>query len=218
MTMAHIRKLPSRASATYWLPRAAARAKPFQCCPCRVWRCLRRGSGLPAGSGAPANPKRCARHAPSSAPPHETVTRAVVALLCRPPRVTDDANAPPACACAGGVCSLARRTCLRPRAILVLPHRKHDAAAFVGLPRSRFRDRLPPTSSRRGRTTPCTLGSQGKSIFWALNTAPTEIFSISLQHCCPNFEKPCSPLFPPPPLIALPLIFSQAGLVNARII
>ena len=77
--MAQLRKLPSRASTTYWLPRAAARAKPFQCCPCRVWRCLRRGSGLPAGSGAPASTKRCARHAPSSAPLH--TKRSPVPLL-----------------------------------------------------------------------------------------------------------------------------------------
>ena len=184
MTMAHIRKLPSRASPLYWLPRASARAKPFQCCPSRVWRCLRRGSGLPAGSGGPANPEGAPKHAPSAAPPHEAVTCAVVALLCRPPRATDDANALPACACAGGVRSLARWTCLRPRAILLVPHRKHDAAAFVGFPRGRSRDRPPPTSSRRGRTTPSPSGNPGKSIFWAPISAPTEIFTISLQHCC----------------------------------
>ena len=210
MTMAHRRKLPSRASPLYWLPRSSARAKPFQCCPSRVWRCLRRGSDLPAGSGGPANPEGAPKHAPSAAPPHEAVTCAVVALLCRPPRATDDANALPACACAGGVRSLARWTCLRPRAILLVPHPLRLSSAF--LEADLAIDHLRPHPGVAGRL----LVHRGTQVSrfsgrQSLLRPRYSQYLCSIAACCPNFKKPCSPPCPPLPLMSLFLMLPLAG-------
>ena len=58
--MAQTAELRRRGSASYWLPRAATRAKPFQCRPFGVWRWRRWGGGLPGVRIPDAAASRCA--------------------------------------------------------------------------------------------------------------------------------------------------------------